>query len=161
MLNNDILIRLRYALDMKDKEMKEVFKLGGVDVTLEEVQKMLIKPKEEIADDEIMSVNNNELELFLNGLITYKRGKQETRPGQPEQPSLSNEPVNNILLKKVKIALKLTSEEIIEILDDVGVTITKSELSALLRNKNHKNFKECGDKYARNFLKGLTVKYRG
>ncbi|HFU6610489.1 DUF1456 family protein, partial [Bacillus paranthracis] len=25
----------------------------------------------------------------------------------------------------------------------------------------HKNYKECGDRYARNFIKGLAVKYRG
>ncbi|MDA2423829.1 DUF1456 family protein, partial [Bacillus cereus] len=25
----------------------------------------------------------------------------------------------------------------------------------------HKNYKECGDRYARNFIKGLGVKYRG
>jgi uncharacterized protein YehS (DUF1456 family) len=45
--NNDILIRLRYALDIKDSEMVEIFKLGGVEVTKEQVQKMLIKFNEE------------------------------------------------------------------------------------------------------------------
>ncbi|MGP4040906.1 DUF1456 family protein [Gracilibacillus sp. D59] len=172
MTNNDILIRLRYALDIKDKDMVEIFKLGGIEMTIEEVQKMLTKPKDvydydaeddfDPADDEeSINVNNKTLELFLNGLIIFKRGKQEPKPGQPERPPLSNEPANNILLKKLKIALTLTSEDIMEILEEVGITITKSELGALLRKKGHKNFKECGDKYARNFLKGLTVRYRG
>ena len=31
--NNDILIRLRYALDIKDTDMVKIFKLGDVDVT--------------------------------------------------------------------------------------------------------------------------------
>ena len=31
--NNDILIRLRYALDIKDADMVEVFRLGGLEVT--------------------------------------------------------------------------------------------------------------------------------
>ncbi|WP_018932392.1 DUF1456 family protein [Gracilibacillus lacisalsi] len=165
MTNNDILIRLRYALDIKDKDMVEIFKLGGMEVTIEEVQKMLTKPKDvydyDIEDDESINVNNKNLELFLNGLIISKRGKQEPKPGQPERPPLSNEPVNNIVLKKLKIALTLTSEDIIEILKGVGVTISKSELGALLRKQGHKHFKECGDKYARNFLKGLAVRYRG
>ncbi len=172
MTNKDILIRLRYALDIKDKDMIEIFKLGGIEVTKEEVQKMLTKPKDVYDDDvegdsdpaddeESINVNNMNLELFLNGLIIFKRGKQEPKPGQPERPPLSNEPANNILLKKLKIALTLTSEDIIEILEEVGVTITKSELGALLRKKGHKHFKECGDRYARNFLKGLTVRYRG
>ncbi|MFD2655237.1 DUF1456 family protein [Gracilibacillus thailandensis] len=165
MTNNDILIRLRYALDIKDKDMVEIFKLGGMEVTLEEVQKMLTKPKDgydyDVEDDESINVNNKNLELFLNGLIIFKRGKQEPKPGQPERPPLSNEPVNNIVLKKLKIALTLTSEDIIEILKGVGVIISKSELGALLRKQGHKHFKECGDKYARNFLKGLAVRYRG
>ena len=69
----------------------------------------------------------------------------------------NNESVNNILLKKVKIALALTSEDMLDILEDAGVIITKGELSAVLRKEGHKNYKECGDRYARNFLKGLAI----
>ena len=103
------------------------------------------------------------LESFLNGFIIFKRGKQDPKPGQPETPALSlknNESVNNILLKKLKIALALTSEDMLDILEEAGVIITKGELSAVLRKEGHKNYKECGDKYARNFLKGLAIKYR-
>lgn len=104
------------------------------------------------------------LESFLNGFIIFKRGYQDPKPGQSIQPapSLNNhETVNNILLKKLKIALSLTSEDMIDILKKAGINITKGELSALLRKAGHKNYKECGDKYARNFLKGLAIKYRG
>ena len=45
--NNDILIRLRYALDIKNKDMVEIFKLGGIEVTKEEVLKMLTKSKDD------------------------------------------------------------------------------------------------------------------
>ena len=45
--NNDILIRLRYALDIKNAQMVEIFKLGDMQVTEEEVRKLLIKSKEE------------------------------------------------------------------------------------------------------------------
>ena len=68
--------------------------------------------------------------------------------------------VNNVMLKKVKIALALTSEDIIDILEEAGVYITKAELGALLRKEGHKNYVECGDRYARNFLKGLAIRYR-
>lgn len=47
MNNNDILIRIRYALNLKDGQMVKIFKLGGVEVTEEEVKKMLTKVKEE------------------------------------------------------------------------------------------------------------------
>ncbi|MEO2078557.1 MAG: DUF1456 family protein [Bacillus sp. (in: firmicutes)] len=163
MENNDILVRLRYALDIKDTDMVQIFKLGDVEVTKEEVRMILTKSSEdEDMDNEyFIKCNNKMLESFLNGFIIFKRGRQETKPGQSEKPAFSKESVNNILLKKVKIALSLTSEDIIDILASAGVTITKGELSALLRKEGHKNYKECGDKYARNFLKGLAIRYRG
>ncbi|WP_066320124.1 DUF1456 family protein [Bacillus sp. FJAT-29814] len=161
--NNDILIRLRYALEIKNKEMAEIFKLGGMDVTVPEVIQILTKTEED-EDDFQIKCNNSMLNSFLNGLIVYKRGKQEPKPGQPDtpEPPLKNGAnVNNLLLKKVKIALSLTTEDMLDIFDKAGITVTKGELGALLRREGHKNYKECGDKFARNFLKGLSIKYRG
>lgn len=170
MLNNDILIRLRYALDIKNTDMVKIFKLGGVEVTKDEVLKMLTKYREDENDgdstdnEEYLSCNNFMLESFLNGFIIFKRGRQEPKPRQPEIPPMSikeNGNVNNVMLKKLKIALALTSEDMIDILEEAGVFVTKGEISAILRKEGHKNYKECGDKYARNFLKGLAIKYRG
>ncbi|MDD4142827.1 MAG: DUF1456 family protein [Bacteroidales bacterium] len=175
--NNDILIRLRYALDIRDSDMVEIFKLGGVELSQEIVRKLLIKSKDtyrynnELDDhdkveekEENIKCNNSMLESFLNGFIIFKRGKQDPKPGQAERPVLKNKNLNNpnnMLLKKVKIALSLTSDDMIDIFKKTGVIVTKGELSALLRKEGHKNYKECGDKYARNFLKGLAIKYRG
>lgn len=165
MNNNDRLIRLRYALDIKDQDMVKIFKLGDMEVTIDEVREMLTKSQDsydnDFDDEENSTVDNVMVESFLNGLIIKKRGKQEPKPGQPERPALSgNENINNILLKKLKIALTLTSEEMLDVFNKAGVSVTKGELSALLRKQGHKNYKECGDKYARSFLKGLTIKYR-
>ncbi|AZU60904.1 DUF1456 family protein [Neobacillus mesonae] len=160
--NNDILIRLRYALEIKNKEVAEIFKLGGVDVTVPEVIMILTKADDE--SDQQIKCNNNMLDSFLNGLIVFKRGKQEPKPGQsdtPEQSIKKSANVNNLLLKKVKIALALTTEDMLDLFEQAGITVTKGELGALLRKEGHKNYKECGDKYARNFLKGLAIKYRG
>ncbi|MTL46232.1 DUF1456 family protein, partial [Turicibacter sanguinis] len=68
--------------------------------------------------------------------------------------------VNNVVMKKLKIALSLTGEDMLEILALAGVQISKSELSAVLRKEGQKNYKQCGDRYLRNFLKGLTLKPR-
>ncbi|WP_173108131.1 DUF1456 family protein [Bacillus sp. KH172YL63] len=164
--NNDILIRLRYALDLKNTEMVEIFKLGGIELSKEEVLKVLTKSpdemEEDVLDDEHHIHCDDEMyESFLNGFITFKRGKQEPRPGQPATPEITYEHGNNLLLKKVKIALQLTSEDVIDILAETGVMITKGELGAMLRREGHKNYRICGDRYARNFLKGLTFRYRG
>ena len=173
MNNNDRLVRLRYALDIKDAEMVDIFKLGEFDSTKEDVQKMLtkIKTKQAQEDEEGYSVNeyrkkckNAVLESFLNGLIIFKRGKQEPKPGEPAKKTeimiKNDRSVNNVLLKKIKIALSLTSDDILEILDETGVHLSKSELSAVLRREGQRNYKECGDRYARNFLKGLAIRYR-
>lgn len=164
MNNKDRLIRLRYALDIKDQDMVKIFKLGDMEVTLEEVREMLTKDSndDDLDDEEDSTLDNVTIESFLNGLIILKRGKQDPKPGQPERPALSgDENINNILLKKSKIALKLTSEDMLDVFNKAGVRVTKGELSALLRKQGHKNYQECGDKYARSFLKGLTVLYRG
>ena len=167
MNNNDILIRIRYALNLKDGQMVKIFKLGGVEVTEEEVKKMLTKVKEESGfqdadSNQTLPCNTKMLDAFLNGLITFKRGPQEKKSGQPENPvSITRRNnINNIVLKKLKIALSLTSEEVIDILGLAGVKISKGELSAVLRKEGHKNYKECGDRYLRNFLKGLAIQYR-
>ncbi|MED4227497.1 DUF1456 family protein [Neobacillus cucumis] len=162
--NNDILIRLRYALEIKNKEMAEIFKLGGVEVTVPEVIQILTKSDDDYEDNDQIKCNNSMFDSFLNGFIISKRGKQEPKPGQfntPEPVSPKSANVNNLLLKKVKIALALTTEDMLDIFDLAGIRVSKGELSALLRKEGHKNYKECGDKFARNFLKGLAIKYRG
>ncbi len=172
MNNNDILIRLRYALDIKDTDMLEIFNLGGITVTKEELQRMLVKPEnngnidqedELTAEDDMKNCNNFMFESFLNGFIIFKRGKQEEKPGQPEKQAFmikDNKAVNNVFLKKIKIALALTGEDMLEILKDAGVDLSNSELSAVLRREGQRNYKECGDRYVRKFLKGLAIRYR-
>ncbi|WOV89281.1 DUF1456 family protein [Sporosarcina oncorhynchi] len=167
MNNNDILSRLRYALDIKDVEMVEIFGLGGIQTTKEEVKEMLTKMKNTDADEEDTeygrTIDNTTLESFLNGFVTLKRGVQEDKQGNRQTQFLmssTNRNVNNIVLKKLKIALSLTSEDMIAILHEAGVELSKSELSAVLRKEGHRNYKECGDRYARNFLKGLALRYR-
>jgi len=172
MNNNDILIRLRYALDIKDVDMVKIFKLGGIELTIEEVKKILVKSTESTHDDDLpndeeedesIKCSNLMLESFLNGLIILKRGKKEPISGIPEEPILSikdNGHVNNVMLKKLKIALSLTSEEMLQIFEEAGIVVTKGELSAVFRKEGQRNYKECGDRYARNFLKGLAIKYR-
>ena len=174
MNNNDILIRLRYALDIKDIDMVEIFKLGGVILTKEDVLEILTTSKDDKHNDSTdmqgtrqqvrnLECSNNKLESFLNGFIIFKRGKQDRLPGEINKPIFTiknTKSVNNVMLKKIKIALALTSDDIIDILKEAGVELTKGELSAVLRKEGQKNYKECGDRYARNFLKGLAMRYR-
>lgn len=68
---------------------------------------------------------------------------------------------NNDVLKKLRVALKLRDDQIVEILALVDFRITKTELGAFFRAEDHPNYKACGDQVLRNFLNGLIIHLRG
>lgn len=68
---------------------------------------------------------------------------------------------NNDVFKKLRVALQLRDEQIIEILALVDFNIGKPELNAFFRSEDHPNFMECGDQVLRNFLNGLVIHLRG
>ena len=68
---------------------------------------------------------------------------------------------NNDILKKLRVALHLRNDEIIEILKLVDFKVTASELGALFRSEDHEKYMECGDQFLRNFLNGLIIYKRG
>ena len=151
MTNNDFLRRLRYALNIKDNIMVQIFKKGNIIVTREDVIDYLKKD----VDEGFKKLTNNDLISFLDGLIIQKRGKKEDGTPVPKIKVTKNN-LNNILLRKLRIALAFKSYDMIRIFKLGGIEISEGELSALFRREDHKNYKECGDKYVRVFLKGLT-----
>ena len=155
MNNNDILRRLRYALDISNPTMIEIFQLSGCTIEQSTLVKLLKKEEEE----EFISCSNPLMAFFLDGFIVSRRGRRESDTEQPPKPDASLN--NNAILKKLRIALDLKEDDMLALMKLAGVTISKSELSALFRNKGHKHYKECGDQFLRNFLQGLTVKHRG
>ncbi|ERJ58031.1 hypothetical protein M472_04565 [Sphingobacterium paucimobilis HER1398] len=68
---------------------------------------------------------------------------------------------NNDIMKKLRVALKFTDDDIIEVLSLVDFRVTKTELGAIFRKEDHPNFKPCGDQLLRNFLNGLIIYKRG
>ena len=154
MNNNDILRRLRYALDISNPAMIEIFQLSGCSMEQPTLIKLLKKEEE----DEFIECSNPLLSLFLDGLIVHKRGRRESDAGEAPKPDA--ELGNNAILKKLRIALDLKEEDMLALMGLAGVKISKAELSALFRNKGHKHFKECGDQFLRNFLQGLTIRNR-
>jgi len=61
---------------------------------------------------------------------------------------------------KLKIALNLKAEDVLEIMELAGFLMSKHELSAFFRKPGHKHYRECKDQILRNFLKGMQLKYR-
>jgi uncharacterized protein YehS (DUF1456 family) len=153
MINNDILRRLRYALSLNDQQMLSIFKLMDNEIDKEYLHKIIAK---EDATDFTLC-RDSLLALFLDGLIIHLRGKQEGRAPEPVKSKLNK----NEVLRKLRIALELKAEDMIEILGLVDFRLSKSELSAFFRKPGHRNYVEAGDQVVRNFLAGLTKKNRG
>lgn len=154
MINNDILRRVRYALEINDSSMIEIFKQADYHMALPELVSLLKK------DDEqgFMECSDKIMEYFLNGLIYSRRGKIESKQGQDKKTNSTLS--NNTILKKLRIALELREEDMLEIMEIADMKVSKSELTALFRKEGHKNYKDCGDQFLRNFIKGLTIRYR-
>ncbi|MFC1747941.1 DUF1456 family protein [Pseudomonadota bacterium] len=151
MTNNDIFRRLRYVFDFSDKQIVAIFALADSKVTHEQLHAWF---KKEEADG-YQTLNDTQLAVFLNGLINEKRGKKEGP--QPEPEKRLN---NNLIFRKLRIALNITDEGILEVLALAGLEMSKHELSAFFRKPGHKNYRECKDQVLRNFLKGLQNKHR-
>lgn len=111
-------------------------------------------------EEGFVKLSNQDLNAFLDGLIIQRRGKKEDTSSKQIEIKITKNNLNNILLRKLRIALELKSYDMIEIFKLGGVEISEGELSALFRKEDHKNYRECGDKYIRVFLKGLTEHYR-
>ncbi len=151
MNNNNILRRIRYIFDLTDSKMIAMFNSAGYGVTRAQVSDWLKKDD----DPACKKCSDTRLAIFLNGMIIDKRGIQEGSPLIPEKRL-----TNNIILRKLKIALNLKNEDILEIMKLSQLVISKHELSAFFRKIDHKHYRDCKDQILRNFLKGLQVQYR-
>jgi len=147
--HNDIIRRIRFIFDFNDSKMIELFALGGQTVTRAEISNWLKKD----ADPDFVKITDNQLAIFLNGLIVNNRGKKDGVELIAED-RLSN----NIIFRKLRIALNLKDEEILELLEMAGMKISKHELSAFFRNPNQPQYRPCNDQILRNFVYGLQIK---
>ena len=151
MTNNDILRRIRYAFDFGDSKMIALFGAADLQVTREQVSAWLKRDD----DPALQECNASELATFLNGLINDRRGKREGPQPEPEQ-RLNN----NIIFRKLRIALNLKDNDLLEIIALAGRRPSKPELSAFFRKPDHKHYRVCKDQVLRNFLTGLALKNR-
>jgi uncharacterized protein YehS (DUF1456 family) len=149
--NNDILRRIRYTFDLNDSKMIAVFALADYKVTRAQISDWLKKDD----DSAFQECSDTQLALFLNGFINEKRGKKEGPQPAPEQQL-----TNNIIFRKLKIALNLKAENVLELMELADMRMSKHELSAFFRRPDHRHYRDCKDQILRNFLNGVQQKYR-
>ncbi len=148
--NNDILRRIRYAFNLSDDKMMMLFKHADYEASRAQISDWLKKDD----DPAFKNILDYQLATFLNGFIIHKRGKKEGPQPEPEK-KLNN----NIIFRKLKIALNYRDEDILEIFKLVDLRISKHELSAFFRKPGQNQYRPCKDQFLRNFLFGLQKKY--
>lgn len=151
MNNNDVLRKIRYTFDYNDDKIVSIFKLADVDVERSQVTQWLKKDD----DEDFENLNDKQLAIFLNGFINLRRCKRDGEQPKPEK-NLNN----NLILRKLKIALNLKDTDLLALLDLADFRLGKSELSAFFRKPTHQHFRLCKDQVLRNFLMGMQLKYK-
>jgi len=151
MSTNDILFKIQKALNLSSKEMLQAYALADYPITAEDLDGLLKRRNEK----GFHPCSYEALGTFLDGLILLKRGPSP----QKEAKDASVELTNNLILKKLRIALELKDPET-EIIFGLGDrTLGKQELKSLFRKEGHKNFKACPDILLMAFLDGLDEFY--
>ncbi|WP_434938947.1 DUF1456 family protein [Shewanella sp. HL-SH8] len=153
MINNDILRRIRFVFDYSNAKMINIFSQANAEITSDEIIALLKKEEEE----GYQACNDKLMCQFLDGFIIKNRGLKP----DAEVPTPLKQLTNNLIFKKLRVALEMREDEIIAVLALADFAMSKSELGALFRNPEHKNYKPCGDQVLRNFVKGLSIKHRG
>jgi len=151
MNNNDVLRSLRYTFDFDDSTMIKLFSLANVSVTRAQISNWLKKED----DESYKAILDTDMSAFLNGFIVLKRGLKDGTP-PPNEKRLNN----NIILRKLKIALQFKDEEIIEALLLTDFRISKHELSAFFRKPGQNQYRVCKDQILRKFMFGLQKRFR-
>lgn len=154
MIHNDVLRRIRFALAINDTAAISIFKLANYDMELPYLHAIMKKEDEE----GYLPCRDKIISLFLDGLIIKNRGKQEGQ--EPRMLAAGERLSNNEVLRKIRIAMSYKDEDMIEILQLANFSLSKSELSALFRKPDHRNYKAAGDQVVRNLLQGMVKKYR-
>ncbi len=154
MINNDVMRSIRYMLDFSDAKVVEIVHLADPEFPLDKADIPALLKKDGEADAVVC--DDRLLARFLDGLIVFYRGRDDSQPQRPPE----NRITNNLVLKKLRVAFQLKDVDMHDTFIAAGFPLTKPEMTALFRQPGHKHYRPCGDQILRNFLKGLTLRFR-
>lgn len=154
MIANDILRSVRYMLDLSDQKVVEIIQLTTPDFAIDKADVQRFTRKE--GEEGFVECSPAVLAHFLDGLVIFLRGRDDSRAPRPVETQVTN----NGVLKKLRVAFALKDVDMHAVFEAAGFPVSKPELSAFFRDRSHKNFRQCGDQLLRNFLRGLTQRMR-
>jgi uncharacterized protein YehS (DUF1456 family) len=147
---NEILYRIQKALNLSTEDLLEVYKLEEYKMNESHLDSLLTRRQEK----GFMLCSYEELGVFLDGLVTFKRG-----PSSKKSTDDAVELTNNLILKKLRIALELKEAETEIIFGLADIELSKQQLASLFRKEGHKNFKPCSAELLMAFIEGLDEFY--
>jgi uncharacterized protein YehS (DUF1456 family) len=150
MTPNDVLRSVRYLLNVSDAKLGDIVRLGGGEVSQADLVAFLKKEDE----DGYRECGHAVAAHFLNGLVIHKRGNDDDRPPRPIEVPVTN----NAVLKSLRVAFELKDSDILALIEKSGLRVSKAELGAFFRRPDHRNYRDCGDQFLRNLLKGLSAR---
>jgi len=148
---NDILFKIKTALSLDNSQIIEAYRLADYEMSearLEAISKRRLDKGYEEATYE-------ELGVFLDGLVLLKRGPSDKVADDNEAVPLTN----NLILKKIRVAMELKEPELVILFALAEVELTKRQIGSLFRKEGTKNFKACSDELLMAFLDGLDEFY--
>ncbi|MFM2608525.1 DUF1456 family protein [Vibrio chagasii] len=151
MTNNEILRRIQHALNLKNAQIIKAIEQADVTVAHDQVINWLKADN----DKSCSKMKDKELTVFLNGFINLKRGKKEGAQPKPEVAL-----TNNMIFMKLRIALNMKAEDVLDVLEVVGISLSKYEIGAYFRKPENKNYKVCEDQLLCDFLNGVQFTHR-
>ncbi len=149
---NDIFFKLKKALSLSYEDMIKAYALAEYKMTKERLESILKRRQ----DKGYTEASYEELGVFLDGLILLKRGVSDKVATDDEAVPLTN----NLILKKVRVAMNLKEPELVILFALADVDLTKRQISYLFRREGTKNFKACSDELLMVFLEGLDEFYQ-
>ena len=152
MTNNDVLRSLQQVLGVNEATLTDIFKLSRHPIEQSTVASFL----KDASDTAYAECNDSVLTLFLDGLITYRRGSSPQNP--PDTRKTIPPLTNNSIFKKLRIAFDLKEEDLLELMSLANYEVSKNELSAIFRKPGHKHYRSCSDDFLMGFLVGLTYR---
>ena len=147
---NDYFRRIRYALQLDDAEAMRLIGLGGHTVSIEDMATWRTKEGE----TDFQLCPNDVIHSLLNGLILDRRGPPPESAGKPIKGLEILD--NNMVLKQLRIALSMRADDVYDTIVLGGGRLGKTEVSALFRKTDARNYRRCGDQVVRWFLAGLA-----
>lgn len=151
MTHNRIIRLIADALDLSPEAMLDIYRSQDDGITADDVRDLLRDEHDRL----FVLCSDEGLQLFLDGLILQRRGPREKGSAAATPPPTVD---GNTVLKKLRIALDLKDDDMVELFAQGALPLTRSEITPFFRKEGHKHFRRVSDRILKAFLDGVRLR---